>query len=58
MPWEMPDADGVMCLVREVLGGSFPFLMRDFRGRQEWVMYNLPADHYLADTKHDLKGDR
>jgi len=54
----MPNADGVMCLVMEVFGGDSLFLMRGFRGGQEWVMYNLPAEHYLAETKHDLKGDR
>ena len=38
-------------------GGAL-FLVCDFRGGQEWMMYNLPAEHYLAEINYDLKGDR
>jgi hypothetical protein len=37
-------------------GGGLPFLGRDFRGGQEWMMYNHFGGH-STDLRRELGGD-
>ena len=44
----MIDLDSVMCLLMEVFGAVFHFFMSDFRGGQEWMMYNHFSARYTV----------